>query len=153
MYAVMPYAVATGVVELPYLLVQSLIFVPIAYFMIGFKIEVEAIFLFVIVFTQSIAVYTFMGQMFSYCCPTAQIATMLGGLNHLIWNIFNGFLVPIPIMAAGWSWLNYISATTYVIYSLSASQLGQLTQPIIVPGPRAPPLVHCLLQLQCTGWH
>ena len=35
MYAVFPYAVATGVVELPYLLLQSVVFSPIAYFMIG----------------------------------------------------------------------------------------------------------------------
>lgn len=143
MYAVMPYALATGFVELPYLLVQSCIFVPIAYLMIGFKLEAEAIFLFVIVFAQSISLYTFMGQLFSYLCPTAPIATMLGGLYHLIWNIFNGFLVPIPIMAAGFAWLNYLSGTTYVIYSLAASQLGQVTQPIIVPGSRAPPLALC----------
>jgi ABC-type multidrug transport system permease subunit len=82
MYAVLPYAIATGIVEIPYLLFQSLIFSPIVYFMIGFKLEAEAFFLFLIVFFQSIALYTFMGQMFAYLTPTAPIATMLGGLNH-----------------------------------------------------------------------
>ena len=59
---------------------------------------------------------------------------VLGGLNHLIWNIFNGFLVPIPAMAAGWKWLNYISATTYVIYACGVSQLGDSDQRIMAPG-------------------
>ena len=34
MYAVLPVAIATGLVELPYLVLQSLIFSPIAYFMV-----------------------------------------------------------------------------------------------------------------------
>lgn len=138
MYAALPYAIATGVVEIPYLIAQAIIFVPIAYFMIGFEAAAEPVFLFVIIFMQSITLYTFMGQLFSYLAPSAPIATMLGGLCHLLWNIFNGFLVPIPQMAAGWAWLNYISATTYVIYGLAASQLGQSDQPIVVPISGAP---------------
>jgi hypothetical protein len=134
MYAVFPYAVATGIVELPYLLVQSCIFVPISYFMIGFRLAVEPIFLFIIIFMQSITLYTFMGQFFTYLTPNAPFATMLGGLCHLIWNIFNGFLVPFPQMAVGWRWLNWASATTYVIYGLATSQLGQSTRPVVVPG-------------------
>lgn len=139
MYAVFPFAVATGLVELPYLFVQSCLFVPICYFMIGFRLEAEAFFFFVIIFFQSISLYTFMGQLFAYLLPTAPIATMLGALNHLLWNIFNGFLVPIPTMAVGWRWLNYISATTYVVYGLTVSQIGEATQVIVVPGARAPP--------------
>lgn len=47
-------------------------------------------------------------------------------------------------MAAGWVWLNYIAATTYVIYGLGVSQLGDLTQKIVVPGaPRC---------LRCPRW-
>lgn len=75
-----------------------------------------------------------MGQLFAYLAPTAAVATVLGGINHFIWNIFNGFLVPSPIMAKGWVWLNYISATTYVIYSLAASQLGQNDKKIVLQG-------------------
>jgi hypothetical protein len=42
--------------------------------------------------------------------------------------------VPFPQMAVGWRWLNWGSATTYVIYGLATSQLGQSNRPIIVPG-------------------
>jgi hypothetical protein len=134
MYAVLPFGIATGLVEMPYLLLQAIIFVPVIYFMIGFKVAFEPFLLFVIIFMQSITLYTFMGQLFAYLAPTAPVAALLGGLNHFLWNIFNGFLVPNPIMAKGWLWLNYISATTYVIHGLAASQLGQEEKLIVVPG-------------------
>lgn len=60
MYAVLPFGIATGVVELPYLLTQALIFVPISYFMVGFRAEAGPLLLYVIIFTESIALYTFM---------------------------------------------------------------------------------------------
>ena len=52
MYAVLPYAIATGVVEIPYLLAQTLLFAPVVYFMEGFRVEAEPFFLFVIVFME-----------------------------------------------------------------------------------------------------
>jgi ABC-type multidrug transport system permease subunit len=85
-----------------------------------------------------------MGQLFAYLAPTAAVATVLGSFNHFLWNIFNGFLVPSPIMAKGWVWLNYSSATTYVIHSLAASQLGDNDRKIVLQGfsgaPAPPPL-------------
>jgi hypothetical protein len=83
---------------------------------------------------ESIALYTFMGQLFAYLAPNVAVATVLGGVNHFLWNIFNGFLVPSPIMPWGWRWLNYTSGTTYVIYSLAASQLGRNEKKIVLQG-------------------
>lgn len=60
MYAVLPFGIATGVVEAPYLVTQALIFVPISYFMIGFKASAEPLILYIIIFTESIGMYTFM---------------------------------------------------------------------------------------------
>lgn len=60
MYAVLPFGIATGVVEVPYLLAQALIFVPISYFMIGFSASAGPLLLYIVIFTESIALYTFM---------------------------------------------------------------------------------------------
>lgn len=68
MYAVLPFGIATGVVELPYLITQALIFVPIAYFMIGFDGSAEPLVLYIIIFTESIGMYTFMVS--SHSCAT-----------------------------------------------------------------------------------
>lgn len=50
MYAVLPFGIATGLVEMPYLLLQSCIFVPIMYFCVGFRMDVQAFFLFIVIF-------------------------------------------------------------------------------------------------------
>lgn len=44
--------------------------------------------------------------------------------------------MPNPLMPKAWLWMNYISATTWVIYGLSASQLGEEMDPIVAPGTR-----------------
>jgi hypothetical protein len=51
MYAVLPFGIATGLVEVPYLLLQSALFVPIMYFAVGFRMSVDAFILFVVIFT------------------------------------------------------------------------------------------------------
>ena len=51
MYAVLPFGIATGLVEAPYLLMQSFIFVPIMYFCVGFRMDAQAFVLFIIIFT------------------------------------------------------------------------------------------------------
>lgn len=50
-----------------------------------------------------------------------------------IWNLFCGFVVPFPAMPRGWKWLNRLAPTTWVLYALSASQLGHSNQPLIQP--------------------
>jgi hypothetical protein len=60
MYAVLPFALATGVVEVPFLILQAAIFVPITYLMIGFELAFEPFILYLIIFLQSITLYTFM---------------------------------------------------------------------------------------------
>lgn len=60
MYAVLPFGLATGLVEVPFLVLQAAVFVPITYFMIGFEVAFEPFVLYLIIFMQSITLYTFM---------------------------------------------------------------------------------------------
>ena len=134
MYSVLPYALATGIVEIPYLIMQSVVFTPIFYFMVGFKASAEAFFIFLIIFAQSLTLYTFLGQLLVYLVPTQPLAALLGSLSHTVWTVFNGYLVPRPLMAKGWWWLNYLCGTTWVIYGVGASQLGDVKEPFVPPG-------------------
>lgn len=136
MYACAPLAVASAVVELPYLAAQALVFFPISYFMIGFQATADGIFIYAIIFLQSIALYTYMGQLFAYLLPTPVLALVCGGLLHLLWQMFNGFLLPEPQMAAGWVWLNYIAGTKWVVYGIGASQLSNVDSKMVFAGAR-----------------
>ena len=48
-------------------------------------------------------------------------------------NIFNGFTLPYPNIPKGWKWMNRAVPTTWMLYALSASQLGDNEQPFIDP--------------------
>jgi hypothetical protein len=77
MYAVLPFGIATGLVEVPYLLLQSALFVPIMYFAVGFRMSVDAFILFVVIFTgqrpcltpSEAAELLFLGCIGSLCSP------------------------------------------------------------------------------------
>jgi len=129
----MPLALASAAVELPYLVGQTLLFFPLSYYLIGFRATADATGLYVATFFLSISLYTFMGQFFAYLLPTPVLALVCGGALHLCWQMFNGFLLPRPRMAAGWRWLNYISGTTWVVYGIGAAQLNQPSH-MLVPG-------------------
>lgn len=48
----------------------------------------------------------------------------------LFWNVFNGFLIARSEMPVYWEWMNRITPTTYIIYGLTISQLGDNETPI-----------------------
>jgi hypothetical protein len=44
----------------------------------------------------------------------------------MVFSIFSGFIMPYPTMPVYWQWLNRISPTTWMLYGLGASQLGNV---------------------------
>ncbi len=46
--------------------------------------------------------------------------------------LFCSFLVPYPQIPAGWKWMARISPTTWIIYGLGASQMGDSEVPFIL---------------------
>jgi ABC-type multidrug transport system permease subunit len=59
------------------------------------------------------------------------------GLNFLF-NIFNGFVITYSAMPYYWQWLNRCVPTTWVLYGLGVSQLGDVTQLVSFAGRRVP---------------
>eukprot|EP00878_Enallax_costatus_P039536 GHUV01045340.1.p1 GENE.GHUV01045340.1~~GHUV01045340.1.p1 ORF type:complete len:103 (-),score=9.40 GHUV01045340.1:219-527(-) len=48
-----------------------------------------------------------------------------------MFNIFNGFVIAYPSMPKYWRWLNRLVPTTWVLYGLGVSQLGDVTGHIV----------------------
>ncbi|KAG2488519.1 hypothetical protein HYH03_012840, partial [Edaphochlamys debaryana] len=133
MYDPFAYGLAIALVELPYLLVQAFIFVPIIYWMIMFEPTPEAFFYYVIVFFETISFYTIFGQTLVYITPAAAIAQVVGAGFNFLFNVFNGFIITYPDMPTGWRWMNRAVPPTWILYGLGVSQLGN-NQEIIVYG-------------------
>ena len=87
MYSCAPYATAAGFVEIPYLLLQSTIFMPITYWMIGFEANAAKFFFFWLVFLMALAMNTFFGQLLVMVTPSQQLGQLLGSgqdLTHML---------------------------------------------------------------------
>jgi ABC-type multidrug transport system permease subunit len=130
MYDPFAYGYAMAMVEMPYLFVQSLCFVPIMYWMVLFVPTPEAFFHYFIMFFETVCFYTIFGQFLVYITPNAGIAQVLGGFCNYLFNIFNGFVITYPAMPSGWHWMNRFSPPTWILYGLGVSQLGQSEVPV-----------------------
>ena len=60
------------------LVLQTMLFTPIVYFVIQFEASFEQFIYFCILFFESLALYTFYGQMLVFVTPTPQVAQVLG---------------------------------------------------------------------------
>ncbi|WIA42005.1 hypothetical protein OEZ86_009302 [Tetradesmus obliquus] len=125
------YGVAIALVEIPYLLIQALLFVPVIYSMIGFQAQAEKCFFYFMMFLASISFYTIFGQFMVYVTPSQQIAQVVGAGLNFMFNLFNGFVIAYPAMPSYWRWLNRLVPTTWVLYGLGVSQLGDVTNQLV----------------------
>lgn len=123
MYNPFAYGIAISLVELPYLLGQALIFVPVMYWMVHFDPTPAKFFYYLIMFLETITFYSVFGQFLVYMTPSAGIAQVLGGALNFLFNIFNGFVITYPDMPKGWRWFNRVAPSTWILYGLATSQL------------------------------
>ncbi|GAB4819215.1 hypothetical protein N2152v2_006261 [Parachlorella kessleri] len=134
MYSPAPYAMATGVAELPYLAAQTLLLVCITYWLVGFAAVASKFFIYLILIFLSLTMYTFLGEFLVFVTPNLLLATVLCASFNQLWSLVNGFLIPYSLMPVGWKWLNRISPTTWILYGLGGSQLADSDVPLVAVG-------------------
>lgn len=64
-------------------------------------------------------------------CPFLQV---LGAGLNFMYNIFNGFVITYPAIPVYWQWINRAVPTTWVLYGLGVSQLGNVENALNYPG-------------------
>eukprot|EP00892_Ulva_mutabilis_P008760 jgi/Ulvmu1/6256/UM028_0114.1 len=134
MYSALPFALAAGSVEIPYILAQALVYSPIVFFLVQFKNDGGWEFwYFTLMVTLTVCIYTFMGQALAYLTASPQTAIIMASGLSFVFNVFNGFARPYPEMPQGWKWLNRIVPTTWVMMGLTVSQLGDNEQEFVDP--------------------
>ncbi|CAD6264943.1 unnamed protein product [Miscanthus lutarioriparius] len=127
MYSTMAYAIAQVSVELPYMLVQVLIFSSIVYPMIGFQLTAGKFFWFFLYLVMSFMYYTLYGMMTVALTPNIEIAMGLSFLIFIFWNVFSGFII-------AREWVYWADPAAWTVYGLMFSQLTDRTEKILVPG-------------------
>ncbi|OQR93166.1 ATP-binding Cassette (ABC) Superfamily [Thraustotheca clavata] len=124
-YSVLPYSISLFVAEFPYLVVVSLLFVCIEYWMVGWYDDAESFFFFWFVYFLYISLCTFVGQWMSVLMPNIKVANVAVGAISCVFNLFGGFLMTFVRMHWGYKWLTWIIPSSYALNVLVGLELSQ----------------------------
>ena len=87
-------------VEVPYILVQTIIYGVIVYSMIAFKWTAAKFFWYIFYMFFTLLYFTFYGMMAVGMTPNHDVAAIVSSAFYAIWNLFAGFLVPRPVSSS-----------------------------------------------------
>lgn len=128
MYSALPYALGQVAIEIPYILVQSLLYGVIVYAMIGFEWNVAKFFWYMFFMYFTLLYFTFYGMMAVGLTPNHNIASIVSSAFYAIWNLFSGFIIPRTRIPVWWRWYYWVCPVAWTLYGLVASQFGDIDE-------------------------
>jgi ABC-type multidrug transport system ATPase subunit/ABC-type multidrug transport system permease subunit len=147
MYSAMPYALAQTFVEVPYVLIQAVMYSLITYSMIGFEWTAPKFFWFLYILFFSLITFTYYGMMMVAITPNAQLATICASFFYSLFNLFSGFLITKPKIPVWWIWYYWICPIAWTLNGLISSQFGDVTTTLTVSGsPGSNPTVKAYVE-------
>ncbi|KAL5991460.1 hypothetical protein ACLOJK_012369 [Asimina triloba] len=134
LYPAFPYAAAQGVIEVPYVLAQTIIYGLLTYFMMDFERTIGKFLLYIVFMFLTFAYFTCYGMMAVGLTPNQQVAAVFASAFYSLWNLMSGFLIPKPRMPGWWAWFHYIDPIAWTLRGVITSQFGDVESPIVGPG-------------------
>lgn len=128
-------------IELPYILVQSLIYGVLVYAMIGFEWTAAKFFWYLFFMYFTLSYYTFYGMMSVGLTPSYNVASVVSTAFYAIWNLFSGFIIPRTVSIL-------IFHKCLIVISLM-EHLPFLIQPIFLLAANSNMVEMVLLDLPC----
>ncbi|GAX73712.1 hypothetical protein CEUSTIGMA_g1165.t1 [Chlamydomonas eustigma] len=140
------YGLVISLVELPYQIVQAIVFVCIFYPMLGFVMTAGHFFYYLCMVFCSLMYYVAFGQALMYVCSTEALAMVAGLGISFIFDMFDGYVVAYSAIPVYWQWMNRISPNNWVIYGLIVDQLGFRNELVSgLPGAAQAPTISAFL--------
>ncbi|XP_061351426.1 pleiotropic drug resistance protein 3-like isoform X1 [Gastrolobium bilobum] len=138
MYSSMAYSFAQVAIEIPYILVQAILYVAITYPMIGFHWSVQKVFWYFYTTFCTFLYFTYLGMLIMSLSSNLDIASVLSTAVYTIFNLFSGFLMPGPKIPKWWVWCYWICPTAWSLNGLLTSQYGDMDKEILIFGEQKP---------------
>lgn len=126
MYSALPYAFGQVGIEIPYVLIQAIIYGIIVYSMIGFEWTAAKFFWYLFFMFFTFLYFTYYGMMAVGLTPNYNIASIVSSAFYGLWNLFSGFVIPRPRMPVWWRWYSWACPVAWTLYGLVASQFADL---------------------------
>ncbi|XP_027337469.1 ABC transporter G family member 31-like [Abrus precatorius] len=133
MYSPIAYAIAQGLVEIPYIAIQTIVFGVITYFMVNFERNAGKFFLYLVFMFLTFTYFTFYGMMAVGITPTQHFAAVISSAFYSLWNLVSGFLIPKSHIPPWWIWFHYICPVSWTLRGIITSQLGNVQDIIVGP--------------------
>ncbi|XP_062203923.1 ABC transporter G family member 41-like isoform X2 [Phragmites australis] len=124
MYSPWAYSFAQVAMEIPYVFVQIVLFMSIAYPMIGYAWTAAKFFWFLYTMFCTLLYFLYLGMMMVSLTPNIQVASILTSMFYTIQNLMSGFIVPTPQIPKWWLWLYYISPMSWTLNVFFTTQFG-----------------------------
>ncbi|XP_034604276.2 ABC transporter G family member 41 isoform X1 [Setaria viridis] len=122
MYSPWAYSFAQLAMEIPFVLVQLLIFMLVAYPMIGFAWAITKVLWFSYSMFCTLLYFVYLGMMIVSLTPNMQVATILASACYTVLNLMSGFIMPGPQVPEWWIWLYRITPMSWTLNLLFTTQ-------------------------------
>jgi ABC-type multidrug transport system ATPase subunit len=122
MYSSTPYAIASLVIELPWLALIVLTCVPVVYFMCGFAPNAAAFFFYCFVTFIFTVAFVSIAQAAAAFFSTIMTAQAVVSILMPVLFLFGGLFLREPSIPRGWKWLHYADPVKYVHEAIVAPQ-------------------------------
>ena len=156
MYAALPWAAAIQVVEVPYLMAQTSVYVGILYPLVHFQWTAAKFWWFWLFQFETLVTFTFYGQLAVAVTPNVELASIISSFFYSWFNLTAGFLMPVPRQPWWWRWYAYVgNPVQWALYGLVGSQLGDVNDGCLrgLPPPRGGGPAPCMTTAQFMRSH
>nr|XP_011460946.1 PREDICTED: ABC transporter G family member 31 [Fragaria vesca subsp. vesca] len=133
MYSPFAYAAAQGLIEIPYIAVQTIVYGVITYFMVNFERTIKKFLLYILFMFLTFTYFTLYGMAAVGLTPSQHLAAVISSAFYSLWNLHSGFLIPKPSMPKYWVWFYYICPVAWTLRGIITSQLGDVETILVGP--------------------
>ncbi|KAF2605073.1 hypothetical protein F2Q70_00028504 [Brassica cretica] len=130
MYSAFAFALAQVVTEIPYIFIQSAEFVIIIYPMMGLYGSAYKVFWSLYSMFCNLLSFNYLALFLISITPNFMLAAILQSLFFVAFNLFAGFLIPLPQIPKWWVWLYYLIPPSWSLNVFFSSQYGDIHQEI-----------------------
>ncbi|ONI27828.1 hypothetical protein PRUPE_1G106900 [Prunus persica] len=136
MYSSKAYSFAQVAVEMPYTMLQAILFVIITYPTIGYYWSATKVFWYFYATFWTFLYFVYLGMLIASLSTNLDVASILATAVYTILNLFSGFLMPGPKIPKWWVWCYWICPTSWSLNGLLTSQYGDMNKEILIFGER-----------------
>ncbi|KAL9258785.1 Pleiotropic drug resistance protein 1-like protein [Drosera capensis] len=128
MYPALPHTLAQIIIEIPYNLMQTILYSLTVYAMVGYEWVASKVLWFMFFMFFTFLYHTFFGMMAVSMTPNPTFSSIISAFFISVWNLFSGFIVPGPVIPIWWKWYYWACPMAWSLYGLVTSQYGDVKE-------------------------